>query len=160
MITLFLPCDNHDYFGAGSLFNLPLVWETRNPHPLVNTCVVVQSLSHVWLFMTPWTVACWASLSFIISQSLPKFMSIESMIHQTISSSVTSFVSCLQSFPDQGLFQWVSSLHQEAKVLEFQLQHQSFQWIIQDWFPLGLTGLISFLSKGFSSIFSSTTIQK
>ena len=31
----------------------------------------------------------------------------------------------------QGLFQWVSSLHQVAKVLEFQLQYQSFQWIFR-----------------------------
>ena len=31
----------------------------------------------------------------------------------------------------QGLFQWVSSLHQVTKVLEFQLQHQSFQWIFR-----------------------------
>ena len=38
----------------------------------------------------------------------------------------------------QGLFQWVGSSHQMAKVLEFQLQHQSFQWVIQNWFPLGL----------------------
>ena len=41
---------------------------------------VVQSLSHVWLFATPWTAACQASLSFIISQSLLKFMSIESVM--------------------------------------------------------------------------------
>ena len=38
----------------------------------------------------------------------------------------------------QGLFQWVSSSHQVAKVLELQLQHQSFQWIFQDWFPVRL----------------------
>ena len=45
----------------------------------------------------------------------------------------------------QGLFQWVSSLYQVAKVLELQLQlqHQSFQWVIQGRFPLRLTGLIS-----------------
>ena len=43
----------------------------------------------------------------------------------------------------QGLYQWVSSLHQVAKVLELQLQPQSFQWIFQDWLPLGLTGLIA-----------------
>ena len=44
----------------------------------------------------------------------------------------------------QDLFQWASSSHQVAKVLEFQLQHLSFQWMnIQDWFPLELTGLIS-----------------
>ena len=59
----------------------------------------------------------------------------------------------------QGLFQWVSSLHQLAKVLEFQLQHQSFQMNIQDWFPLELTGLISLQSKGLSRVFSNTRVQ-
>ena len=58
--------------------------------------------------------------------------------HPTISSSVIPFSSCPQSFQHQGLFQWVSSSHQVAKVLEFQLQHQFFQWIfrtvfLQDW---------------------------
>ena len=47
-----------------------------------------------------------------------------------------------------------------AKVLELQLQHQSFQINIQNWFPLGLTDLISLLSKGLSRVFSSTSIQK
>ena len=60
----------------------------------------------------------------------------------------------------QGIFQWVSSLHQVAKVLEFQLQHQSFQLNIQDWFSLGLTGLISFQSKGLSRVFSNTPVQR
>ena len=60
----------------------------------------------------------------------------------------------------QGLFQWVSSSHQVAKILEFQLQHQSFQWIIQDWFPVRLTDLISLQSKGLSRVFSNTTVQK
>ena len=62
-------------------------------------------------------------------------------------------------FQHQGLFQWVSSSHQVAKVLEFQLQHQSFQRI---------SGLISFridwfeslLSKELSRVFSSTTVWK
>ena len=44
----------------------------------------------------------------------------------------------------QGLFQWLSSSHQVAKVLAFQLQHQSF---LQNWFPLGLTGWISLQSR-------------
>ena len=57
-----------------------------------------------------------------------------------------------------GLFQWVSSLHVVAKVLEFQLQHQSFQWTI--WSPLGWTGWISWQSKGLSRVFSNTTVQK
>ena len=60
----------------------------------------------------------------------------------------------------QGLFKWVSSSHQVAKLLEFQLQHQSFQWVYQDWFPLGWTSWISLQSKGLSRVFSNTTVQK
>ena len=55
--------------------------------------------------------------------------------HPAISSSVVPFSSCPQSFPASGSFQWVNSSYQGAKILEFQLQHQSFQWI---------SGLISF----------------
>ena len=60
----------------------------------------------------------------------------------------------------QGLFQWVSSLHQLAKVLEFQLQPSVLSMNIQDWFPLGWTGWISLQSKGLSRVFSNTTVQK
>ena len=59
-----------------------------------------------------------------------------------------------------GLFKWVSSPHQVAKVLEFQLQHQSFQMNTQDWSPFGWTGWISLQSKGLSRVFSNTTIQR
>ena len=51
--------------------------------------------------------------------------------HPTISSSVIPFSSTFNLSQHQGLFKWVSSLHQMAKVLEFQLQHQSFQWIFR-----------------------------
>ena len=52
--------------------------------------------------------------------------------HPTILSSVIPFSSYLQSFPaSASIFQWVSSLYQVARVLEFQLQHQSFQWIFR-----------------------------
>ena len=56
----------------------------------------------------------------------------------------------------QGLLQWVNPLHQVAKILELQLQHQSFQWILradflQDWSPCK--------SKRFSRVFSRTTVQ-
>ena len=53
-----------------------------------------------------------------------------------------------------GLFKWVSSSHQVAKVLEFQLQHQSFQWS-----PLEWTGWISLTSKGLSRAFSNTQFK-
>ena len=59
--------------------------------------VVVQSPSHAWLFATPWTEACQAALALPISQSLPKFTSIESVM-PSISRSVALFF-CLQSFP-------------------------------------------------------------
>ena len=48
--------------------------------------------------------------------------------HPAISSSVVLFSSCPNPSQHQGLFQWVNSSHEVAKVLEFQLQHQSFQW--------------------------------
>ena len=48
-----------------------------------------------------------------------------------ISSSVAQFSFCFQSSQHQGLFQWAGTLHQVAKVLELQLQHQSFQWIFR-----------------------------
>ena len=51
--------------------------------------------------------------------------------HTTISSSVVSLSSCLLLSQHQGLFKWVSSLHQVAKGLEFQLQRQSFQWTLR-----------------------------
>ena len=75
--------------------------------------VVIQLLSHVQLFVTAWTAACQASLSFTISWSLLKLMSIESMIpsnHPTIQPShpVTHF-SCPQPFPASGSF-WMSWL--------------------------------------------------
>ena len=60
----------------------------------------------------------------------------------------------------QGLFQWVSSLHQVAKVFGFQLQHQSFLWVFRTNFLLGLTGWISLQSNGLSRVFSNTIVQK
>ena len=93
--------------------------------------VVVQSLSHVLLFATPGTAARQASLSFTVSRSLLKLVYIESVMpskHFILSSSSPPTVNLSQH---QDLFQWVSSSHQVAKGLEFQLQHQSFQWIFR-----------------------------
>jgi len=68
--------------------------------------------------------------------------------------------SALTLFQHQGLFQWVSSSHQVAKVLELQLQASVLPMNIQDQIPLGLTALISLQSKGLSRVFSNTTVQK
>ena len=64
--------------------------------------VVIQWLSHVQLFATPWTAACQDSLSFTISQSLLKLLYIESVMLSNISSSVVPFSSCPQSLPASG----------------------------------------------------------
>ena len=78
--------------------------------------------------------------------------------HPTISSSVTPFSSCPQSFPASGSFpvSWLSA--SGGQLLE--LQYQSFQWIFRVDFFLGLTGLIIMLFKGLSRVFTSITIQK
>ena len=104
----------------------------------------VQSLSHVQLFATPWTTARQASLSITNSWNLPKFMSIESVMHPTISSSVVPSPPAFNLSQHQGLFKRVSSLHQVAKILEFQLQHQSFQWT-----PRTDFSIICFLFRNF-----------
>ena len=61
--------------------------------------VVVQSLSHVWIFVTSWPAAHQAPLSSTISWHLLKFTCIE-LVMLTISFSVSSFLFCLQSFPE------------------------------------------------------------
>ena len=102
----------------------------------------VQVLRHVCLFVTPWSAARQSSLSITKSQSLLKLMSIESVVpsnHLILSSPSPPTFNLSQH---QGLFQWVSSLYWVAKVLEFQLQYQSFQWIFRlisfrmDWLDL------------------------
>ena len=94
--------------------------------------VAVHSFSHIWLFVTPWTVVHQALLSFTTSWSLLKLTSIELVdaiqpSHPLSSPSPPAF----NLSQKQGLFQWVGSSHQVAKVLELQLQHQSFQWIVR-----------------------------
>jgi len=91
----------------------------------------VQSLSRVWLFVTPWTAAHQVSLSITNSWSFLKLMSIELVMPSNHLNSVIPFSSCLQSFPASGSFPVSQFFDQVAKVLEFQLQHQSFQWILR-----------------------------
>ena len=88
----------------------------------------VQSLSRVQLFVTPWTAAHQASLSITNSQSLPKLMSIESVMPTSHLIVCHPLLLLPPISPCISLFQWVNSSHEVAKVLEFQLQHQSFQW--------------------------------
>ena len=78
--------------------------------------------------MTPWTATWQASLSFTNSQSLLKLMYIESVM---LSNHLILYCPLLLQpsiLPSIRVSSWVSSLYQVGKVLDFQLQHQSFQW--------------------------------
>ena len=105
--------------------------------------VFVQLLSCVWLFENPWITAGQALLSSNISQSLFKFMSIELVMLPNRLILYYLLLLLPSIFPSMSLFQWVSSSHQVAKVLELLIN-------IQGWFPLGLIALISLQSKGLS----------
>ena len=111
--------------------------------------VVVQSLSHVWLFATPWTAAHQASLSFAVFWNLLKLMSVQSDTIQPSHSLSSSFPLAFSLSQPQGLFQWVGSLIMWPKYWSFSI---SPPVNIEDWFPLGLIGLISLLSKGLSRV--------
>ena len=80
--------------------------------------------------------------------------------HPTISSSVIPFSSCLQSFPASGSFQVSQLFVSGGQSIGVSTSTSVLPMNIQDWFPLGLTGLISLQSKGFSRVFSNTTVQK
>ena len=125
---------------------------------MVLVVIVVQSLSHVRLFVTPWIAACLASLSFIISQSLLKLMSIESVMPS--SHPVLYLLSfCHQSFPASGYFP-ISHLASRGQSIGASTSALVLSKNIWGWFLLGLTGLISLLSKVPSRAISSTTVWK
>ena len=78
--------------------------------------------------------------------------------HPTISFSVISFSSCLQSFPASQSFSMSQFFTSSGQNIEILASVSVLQMNIQDWFPLGLAGLMSLQSKGFSRVFSNTTI--
>ena len=98
------------------------VWATREEQEYWSGFSSVQSLSCVWFFVTPWTAAHQASLSITNSGSLPKFMSIESVMPSNHLILCHPLLLLPSIFP--SIREWVSSLYHVAKVLEFQLQYQ------------------------------------
>ena len=122
--------------------------------------VVVQSLSPIWPFVTPWTVALQASLTFTVCWSLLKLMSIESVMPSTISFFVAPFSFCLQSFPLLGSFAMSWLFASDDQSVGTSASASVLLANNQDLFPLGLTGLIFPLSKGFLRICSSNAVWK
>ena len=88
----------------------------------------VQSLSRVQFFAAPWIAARQASLCITNSRSSPRLMCIESVMPSSHLIPGRPLLLLPPIRPSISLFQRVNSSYQVAKVLEFQLQHQSFQW--------------------------------
>ena len=102
-----------------------------------------------------------ALLSFTISLSLLKIMSIESMMPSDHLIFCFAFFSCPQSLcPASGSFPVSQIFVSGGQSIEASASASVLPTNIQAWFPLGLTGLISLLSKGLSRVFSKTTVQK
>ena len=119
--------------------------------------VVVRSLSHVWLFVTPWTGECQFSMSFTLSWSLLKFMSIESVMLSNHLIVCHPLLLLPSIFPSVGVFSSESALCiRWPAYWSFSISPVN----IQGWFPLRFTGLISLQSKGLWRVFSSTIVQK
>ena len=120
---------------------------------------VVQSLGHVWLFATPWTSACQASLPLIISQSLLKLMSTESVMPSNHLILCCPLLLLPSIFPSIRVFSSESALHiRWPKYWNFgfsispSTEHPGL-------ISLGWTSWISLQSKGLSRVFSNTTVK-
>ena len=124
----------------------------RKPHLRILSSVQFssfQSLSCVWLFETPRTAACQASLSITNSQSLPKLMSIESVMPSNHLILCHPISSCLQSFSASESFSVSQFFALGGQSIGVSASASVLPMNVQDWFPLGWTGWISLQSKGF-----------
>ena len=119
--------------------------------------VVVQSWSCFRLSATLCTPSRRVSLSFCISWSLLKLTFIEAMMLFKYFILSAHFSSCLQSFQASGSFPMNMHFTSGGQSIGASASASVLPTDIQDWFPLGLSGLISMLCKGLSWVFSKTT---
>ena len=120
----------------------------------------VQSLSHVWLFATPWIAALQASLSITISRSSLRLTSIKSVMPSSHLILCRPLLLLPSIFPSITVFSSESALHICGQNIGASVSASVLPMNIQGWFPLGWTSLISLQSKELSIIFSNTTVQK
>ena len=115
----------------------------------------VQSLSHVWLFATPWTAAHQASLSITNSQSYSNSCPLSQRCHPNISFSVIPFSSCLQSFPASGSFDMSQFFTLSGRSIGVSTSASILPVIC-----FRLDSLDPFPLQGLSRVFSITTVRK
>ena len=160
-----ISCRNQD-----NIFNECFAYVTKNTVVYMSIFYIssVLSLSRVWLF-APCTpsphlrhgleharLPCPSPNPEAYSNSCP----LSQWCHPTISSSVIPFSSCLQSFPASGSFPVSQFFTSGGQTIGVSASASVLQMNMQDWFPLGLTSLVSLQSKGLSRVFSNTTVQK
>ena len=126
-----------------------LICSVRLSHSVVSDSLRPYGLQHTRL-------SCPSPTPRVYSNSCP----LNQWCHPTISSSVIPFSSCLQSFPASGSFPMSQFFISGVQSIGVSASASVLQMNIQDWFPLGWTGWISLQSKGFSRVFSNTTVQK
>ena len=129
----------HLGFFPSVQFSCSVVSNSLQPHGLQHARLPCPS---------PTPGACWNSCP--LSQ----------WCHPTISSSVVPFSSCLQFFPVSGSFPMSQFFTSGGQSIRASASASVLPMNIQDWFPLGWTGLISLQSMGLSRVFSNTTVQK
>ena len=127
------------YFALLLLFSCSVMSDSLQPHGLQLARLVCPS---------PSTRAC--------SNSCP----LSQWCHPTILSSIVPFSSCLQSFPASGSFQMSQFFASGGQRIGVPASASVLPVNILDWFPLGLTGLISLQSKALWRVFSNITVQK
>ena len=133
-------------------------WKKRVRDTIV--CVVVQSLSHVQLFAATWTAACQATLTFTVSQSVLRFMSIESVMSSKHLIVCCAHIILSQSFSAPGCFPMMQHFASGGQSIGASALASVLPMNIQGWFLLGLTGFISLLSKGLSKVLLQHKVQK
>ena len=113
-----------------------------------------RSVTQSRVTLIPWTAAHLSPGACSVSCPLHRWC------HPTISSSVIPFFSCPQSFPASGSFLMSQLFASGSQSFRASASASVLPMNIQDWVPLGWTGLISLQSKGLSRVFSTTTVWK
>ena len=120
----------------------------------------VQSLSHVWLFVTPWIEHARPPCPSQTPRVYPNTCPSSRWCHPAISSSVVPFSSCPKSLPAPGSFPMNQLFTWGGQSIGASISASVLLMNTQDWSALGWTGWISLQSKGLSRVFSNTTVQK
>ena len=142
------------------------LWATHSPYCYSSFLFLASLLgsflllSDVWLFATPWMIAnqdpLSSTISWVCSDSLPMSW----RCYPAISFSAAPVSVCSQSFSASGSFPMNHLFTSGGQNIRVSALASALPMNIQDWFPLGWTGLISLLSNGLSRVFSNTRFRK